>query len=286
MYENSPNDTELALGEKRNSEHSQKANGLYVVSAGIRTQWPSGRSGCMSGRLLGSQFQITPKRGVLNVECCGLMVSAAGRSLVQRSSTEDGVSECDSEASMMRRTWTRRTVASQKTILWQNALTYYLLIPLSRILLARLTGLELVKNFPPFYGTRRFITAFTISRRLSLSWASPIQSTSPHFFSWKSHPNITHPFTTGSPQWSLSPRFPYQNPIHAPRLPHLRYVPPTPPISFFSILLPAQYWVRIIKLHIMKFSPFPCYFVHLGRVHLLNKNKYLYILLVSVNSPK
>jgi hypothetical protein len=29
------------------------------------------------------------------------------------------------------------------------------------VLLEKLTGLQLVKKFPAFYGTRRFITAFT-----------------------------------------------------------------------------------------------------------------------------
>jgi hypothetical protein len=37
----------------------------------------------------------------------------------------------------------------------------YLLTPWSRVLLEKLTGLQLVKKFPAFYGTRRFITAFT-----------------------------------------------------------------------------------------------------------------------------
>ena len=37
-------------------------------------------------------------------------------------------------------------------------------------------GFQLVKKFPPFYGTRKFITAFTSARHLSLSWASSIQS--------------------------------------------------------------------------------------------------------------
>ena len=31
----------------------------------------------------------------------------------------------------------------------------------SRVLLEKLTGFQLVKNFPAFYGTRRFITAIT-----------------------------------------------------------------------------------------------------------------------------
>jgi hypothetical protein len=37
----------------------------------------------------------------------------------------------------------------------------YLLTPWSRIILEKLTGFQLVKKFPPFYGSRRFISAFT-----------------------------------------------------------------------------------------------------------------------------
>ena len=51
----------------------------------------------------------------------------------------------------------------------------YLLTPRCRVLLEKLTGLQLVKKFPAFHGTRRFITALTSVRHLSLSWASPIQ---------------------------------------------------------------------------------------------------------------
>ena len=55
----------------------------------------------------------------------------------------------------------------------------YLLTPWCRVLLEKLTGLQLVKKSPSFYGTRRFITAFTSFRHPSLSWASPTQSTCP-----------------------------------------------------------------------------------------------------------
>ena len=58
--------------------------------------------------------------------------------------------------------------------------TTYLLTPWCRVLLEKLTGLQLVKKFPAFHGTRRFITALTSVRQLSLSWASQIQSTYPH----------------------------------------------------------------------------------------------------------
>jgi len=45
----------------------------------------------------------------------------------------------------------------------------YLLTPWSRVLLEMLTGSQLLKKFPAFYGTRRFITAYTSARHLSLS---------------------------------------------------------------------------------------------------------------------
>jgi hypothetical protein len=46
------------------------------------------------------------------------------------------------------------------------------------------TGLHLVKKFPAFHGTRRFITTFTSAHHLSLSRVSSIQSMHPHPISW------------------------------------------------------------------------------------------------------
>ena len=62
----------------------------------------------------------------------------------------------------------------------------YLLTPWSRVILEKLASLQLVKKFSTFYGTRRFLTALTSARHLSLSWASPIQSSYPNPTSWKS----------------------------------------------------------------------------------------------------
>ena len=117
-------------------------------------------------------------------------------------------------------------------------LSSIILTPWSRILLEKLTGLQLVKKFPAFYGTRRFITALTSVRHQSLSWDSPIQSTYPHPTSWRSiliikyntcpypgpaqssphthihlleiYPNIILSSTPRSPKWFLSHRFPHQ----------------------------------------------------------------------------
>jgi len=75
----------------------------------------------------------------------------------------------------------------------------YLLTQYSRVHLEKLTVSQLVKKLPAlffFYGTGRFITAFTSVRHLSLSWASSI------------HLKIIIPSTTGSSNWSLSLRNP------------------------------------------------------------------------------
>ena len=67
----------------------------------------------------------------------------------------------------------------------------YLLTPWCRVLLEKLTGLQLVKKLPAFHGTRRFITALTSVRHLSLSWASPIQSIYTHPTSWRCIPILS-----------------------------------------------------------------------------------------------
>ena len=62
----------------------------------------------------------------------------------------------------------------------------HILRPRSRDPLEHLTGFRLVKKFPAFCGSRRFITAFTSDRHLSLSWVTWIQSIPPNPTSWRS----------------------------------------------------------------------------------------------------
>jgi hypothetical protein len=50
------------------------------------------------------------------------------------------------------------------------------LTPWNRRLPEKLTGSQLLKKLPAFYGTRWFITAFTTASHLSLSWAISRQS--------------------------------------------------------------------------------------------------------------
>ena len=47
------------------------------------------------------------------------------------------------------------------------------------------------------------------------------------------HPNIIHPSTPRSPQWSLSLRFPHQDPIYSPFLTHTRHMPSPSHSSLF-----------------------------------------------------
>jgi hypothetical protein len=48
---------------------------------------------------------------VVSVVCCQVEVSASGRSLVQRSPTHFGVSECEHESSITSRPWPTGAVA-------------------------------------------------------------------------------------------------------------------------------------------------------------------------------
>ena len=54
----------------------------------------------------------------------------------------------------------------------------------------KLTGLQIIKEFPEIYGTQRFITAFTSDSLLSLSSTRTIQTMPLPSQFWKIHFNI------------------------------------------------------------------------------------------------
>ena len=117
----------------------------------------------------------------------------------------------------------------------------YLLTPWCRVLLEKLTDLQLVKKFPAFlcnpkvhYRTHKRPPPVPI-----LGQPNPFHIPTSHLL--QIHPNIIHPSMPRSPQWSLSLWFPHQDPIYPPPHP---YAPHAQPISFFPISSPAQYWVR------------------------------------------
>ena len=102
----------------------------------------------------------------------------------------------------------------------------YFLTPWCRFLLEKLSGSQLVKKFPEFHGTRRFITALTSLRHLSLSWASPIQSIYPHPTSWISILILSTHLRLGLPSGLLPSCFPTKTlytPSPHPYAPHAVY---------------------------------------------------------------
>ena len=106
----------------------------------------------------------------------------------------------------------------------KDLLTYFL-TPWCRVLLEKLTGLQLVKKFPAFHGTRKFITALTSIRQLSLSWASPIQSIYPHSTSWRSSLILSTHLRLGLPIGLFPSGFSSKTPIHPHLFTHTCHIP-------------------------------------------------------------
>ena len=113
----------------------------------------------------------------------------------------------------------------------------YLLTQWCKFLLEKLTGLQLVKKFSAFHGTRRFITALTSVRHLSLSWANPIQSIYPHPTSRRSILILSTHLHLGLPSGLFPSGFPTKT-VYTPS-PH-PYTPHAHSITFFTILSSAQ----------------------------------------------
>ena len=122
-----------------------------------------------------------------------------------------------------------------------TTLRVYLLTPWCWVLLEKLTGLQLVKKFPTFHGTRRFITALTSVRHLSLSCASPIQSIYPHPTSWRYILILSTHLRLGLPSGLLLSGFPTKT-LYTPLSSPIRATCPAQLILLDFVTV--QYWVR------------------------------------------
>jgi hypothetical protein len=99
----------------------------------------------------------------------------------------------------------------------------YLLTELSP--LGKPSIMQSLRNFPAFYGTRRFIAVFTRALQWSLSWARLTQSTPSHPISQRSFLILSTHLRLGLPSGLLPSGFPTKYPIFIPRLPHACYMP-------------------------------------------------------------
>ena len=117
----------------------------------------------------------------------------------------------------------------------------HLLTPWSRVLLEKLTGSAASQEIPRIFGTRRFITVFTSAHHQPLSWANSIQSPKPPPTSWRSILTLSSHLRLGLPNGLFASGFLTRTLCTTLPSPYAQHVAP---ISFFSILPPAQYWVR------------------------------------------
>jgi hypothetical protein len=88
---------------------------------------------------------------------------------------------------------------------------------LTHLLLIHGAEFQLVKKFPAFYGTRRFIPAVTSARHLSLSWAISVQSIHPHPIARRSILILSSHLSLGLPSGLFPSGFPIKT-LDAPLL--------------------------------------------------------------------
>ena len=125
----------------------------------------------------------------------------------------------------------------------------------SRVFPEKLTDPKLVKKFPTFYATRRFNTAVTSSRHLSLSQASSIQSIPPHPTSWRSILILSSHLRLGLPSGLFPSGVPTKT-LYAPLISPIRATCPA------HLILPDIITQTILGEHYRSLSYSLCSFLH------------------------
>ena len=116
-----------------------------------------------------------------------------------------------------------------------------------RVLLKKLTGFSASQEIPRILWNPKVHYRFHKCPPPVpiLSQLDPVHTPTPYFL--KIHLNIIFPSKPGSPKWSLSFRFPHQNPVHACPLPHTPYM--HCPSHSSRIYHPNNIWYTYINMY-------------------------------------
>jgi hypothetical protein len=164
----------------------------------------------------------------------------------------------------LRLLWLRFFRAISSVVRQMPGYTYFL-TPWSRVLLEKLTvNFAASQEIPLIFGPRKSLTVPKSTRQLPLSWANSIQYPRTPPTSWRSILILSSHLRLGLPNGLF--------PLGLPTCAHLyppRYAPPALPISFVSILPPAQYWVRSTDHPAPRYAAFsiPCHLILLRSKH-------------------